>query len=109
MRTYDLAIRMGLSQSRASRLQRAEVAGSIQLDTLARAAEAMNCRLRYVFVPDEPLVSMVHRQARLRAIAELGTGESGAEPDDVVEARTYELIDSHDLWGPPRKPGWVSP
>jgi predicted DNA-binding mobile mystery protein A len=106
MRTYDLAIRMGLSQSRASRLQRAEVDGFIKLDTLARAAAAMNCRLCYVFVPEEPLVSMVQSQARAKAAAELAATEAKTESDEVevLEARAYELIDSWDLWGSPRTP-----
>jgi predicted DNA-binding mobile mystery protein A len=110
MSGFDLAVRMGVTQPRVRQLERAEANGSITLGSLDRAAAAMRCRLCYVLVPEEPLVSMVHAQARAKAAAELeatdletGRGE-GFRPEDtgdldeVIEARTYELIDSWDLW-----------
>lgn len=90
----------------------------------------MQCRLFYVFVPEEPLVSIVRRQARAKAAAELesshfGTGREGEVPDaagledledldemdvmdELIEARAYELIDSGILWRPTTR-GPVSP
>ncbi len=64
--------------TRAGRLERAEVEGSLQLSTLRRAAEALNCRLLYVLVPDEPLEEMVFRQAYLKAADELEVPASAA-------------------------------
>ena len=71
MTTAELGQRMGLTQSRVSQIERSEELGSIRLDTLERAAQALNCQVRYVFVPNEPLEQMVQRQARLRAQAEV--------------------------------------
>ena len=110
MSGFDLATRMGLTQPRVSQLERAEVKGSITLSSLERAATAMRCRLCYVFVPEAPLVSIVHGQARAKAAAELeaadlesgranGSGpEQMGELDELIEARTYELIDAWNLW-----------
>ncbi|HEY6472487.1 MAG TPA: helix-turn-helix domain-containing protein, partial [Acidimicrobiales bacterium] len=72
MSKVEWAERMEVSAARAGRLERAEVKGSLQLSTLSRAAKALNCRLLYVLVPDEPLEDMVFRQAYLKAADELG-------------------------------------
>jgi DNA-binding Xre family transcriptional regulator len=56
MTTAELGQRMGLTQSRVSQIERSEELGSIRLDTLERAAQALNCQVRYVFVPNEPPV-----------------------------------------------------
>ena len=55
MTTAELGQRMGLTQSRVSQIERSEELGSIRLDTLERTAQALNCQVRYVFVPNEPL------------------------------------------------------
>jgi predicted DNA-binding mobile mystery protein A len=66
-----MAQRMGIAQSRAWRLEGAELTGSIRLGGLSRAAEALDCRLVYAFVPDESLEKIVWRQARRKAVAAL--------------------------------------
>ena len=108
MSTGELGRRMGLTQSRVSQIERAEELGSIRLETLDRAARALNCQVRYVFVPNEPLENMVRQQARLRAEAEVDAVthtmalEDQAPEPDVVRAQVEELaerlIDSPQLW-----------
>jgi predicted DNA-binding mobile mystery protein A len=106
MSKVEWAERMEVSNARAGRLERAEVEGSLQLSTLRRAAEALNCRLLYVLVPDEPLEEMVFRQAYLKAADELevpasaafGTEDLNAEIEDELEARTLQLVDRQGLW-----------
>ncbi len=108
MSTSELGRRMGLTQSRVSQIERAEEFGSIRLATLDRAARALNCQVRYVFVPNEPLESMVRHQARLRAEAEVAVVthtmalEGQAPEPDVIRAQVEELaerlIDSPRLW-----------
>lgn len=51
MTTAQIARRMGVSQPRAVEIEKAEKTGAITLDTLERAARAMDCRLVYAFVP----------------------------------------------------------
>jgi transcriptional regulator with XRE-family HTH domain len=45
MTATQLAARIGVAQATVSQLEQSEIRGSIQLSTLRRAAEAMNCTL----------------------------------------------------------------
>jgi len=114
MTTGELGLRMGLTQSRVSQIERSEEIGSIRLDTLERAARALCCQVRYVFVPNEPLEDMVQRQARLRAQAEVDAVshtmalEDQAPEADVLDAQVKELaerfVDGRHLWERPNPP-----
>jgi predicted DNA-binding mobile mystery protein A len=114
MTTGELGQRMGLTQSRVSQIERSEELGSIRLDTLERAARALNCQVRYVFVPNEPLEDMVQRQARLRAQAEVDAVTHTMALEDqvpeprVLDAQVKELaerfVDGRHLWERPNAP-----
>jgi len=73
MTTAQLAKRLDVSQPRVLGIEKAEVLGSIKLESLERAARALDCRLVYALVPRVPLESMVEDRAhelakkRLRA------------------------------------------
>ncbi len=82
MSSYELAKRMRLSPTRVRQFEGAEVAGSIRLSTLGRVAEALNCRLFYVFVPNEPLEQMVQRQAYVKAAEYLSISDLDGLYDD---------------------------
>jgi predicted DNA-binding mobile mystery protein A len=102
MSTVELAKRMAISQPRASRLERGEIEGTIRLSTLRRAAEALNCTLHYVLVPDEPLEDAVLRQADRKATQELDLYQAdpgvGSTAGHALEVRILELVDSRGLW-----------
>lgn len=108
MSTSEMASRMGVSQSRVSQVERAELDGSIRLSTLERAAQALNCQLRYVLTPNEPLDAMVRRQALGKAETEIRTVTHNMRLEDQapsagiiaeqVDALADELIDSRGLW-----------
>ena len=114
MTTAELGQRMGLTQSRVSQIERSEELGSIRLDTLERAAQALNCQVRYVFVPNEPLEEMVQRQARLRAQAEvdavthtMALEDQVPEPgvlDALVKEMAERFVDERHLWERPDAP-----
>ena len=114
MTTAELGQRMGLTQSRVSQIERSEELGSIRLDTLERAAQALNCQVRYVFVPNEPLEEMVQRQARLRAQAEvdavthtMALEDQVPEPgvlDSLVQEMAERFVDERHLWEQPNAP-----
>jgi predicted DNA-binding mobile mystery protein A len=114
MTTAELGQRMGLTQSRVSQIERSEELGSIRLDTLERAAQALNCQIRYVFVPNEPLEEMVQRQARLRAQAEvdavthtMALEDQVPEPgvlDALVKEMAERFVDERHLWERPNAP-----
>ena len=72
MTTAQLGRRMGVSQPRAVTIEKAEVSGSITLDSLERAAHALDCRLVYALVPRESLEAQVQQRARDLAKKRLG-------------------------------------
>ena len=51
MSSTELAARMGVTQSWIPAMERNEVDGSIRLDTLRRAADALDCDVVYTLVP----------------------------------------------------------
>lgn len=63
MTTAQLGKRIGVTQSRAFDIEKAEVSGRITLDSLERAAHALDCRLVYALVPRQSLESMVEDRA----------------------------------------------
>ena len=67
MPARDLAQRMGVAESSVVRLEGREAAGSVQLDSLARAADALDCDLVYALIPRGRLDASVRQQARLKA------------------------------------------
>ncbi len=75
MTTAQLGRRLGVSQPRVLGIEKAEVSGSIKLESLERAAHALDCRLVYALVPRKPLEYLVEDRARelakkrLRAIS----------------------------------------
>jgi len=72
MRAEDLANRMGVSQPTLTRLESNERRGSVRLDTLQRAADALECDVVYALVPRRSLGEMVNEQARTRALERMG-------------------------------------
>lgn len=71
MTTRQYGARLGVSQPRVVLLERGEIEGSLTLDSLRRAAEALNCQLVYAVVPNRPLTQMLRAQAELKADEEL--------------------------------------
>src|SRR5712691_2747201 len=67
MTTAQFGRRLGVSQPRIVELEQSEVSGTVTLNTLQRAAEALGCRLVYALVPDRPLAETVRERAELIA------------------------------------------
>jgi predicted DNA-binding mobile mystery protein A len=87
MTTAQLARRLGVSQPRIIALEKGEASGAITLETLARAAEALDCRLVYTLVPRKPLEALVDERAAALAKKRLGTTRhTMALEDQSVEA-----------------------
>lgn len=68
MTTRQLGQRLGVSQPRVVKLEQGEIAGTITLESLRRAAEALGCRLVYSIVPVKPLTETI--EERISEIAE---------------------------------------
>jgi predicted DNA-binding mobile mystery protein A len=95
MTTAQLGKRLGVSQPRVLGIEKAEVAGSITLESLTRAARALDCRVVYAIVPRKPLESLVEDRARELAKQRLrATSHSMAlENQRVDEADEQEHLE----------------
>lgn len=58
-----LGARMGVSRQAVYALQASEIGGTIRLESLQRAAAALDCRLVYALVPNTTLQETVETQA----------------------------------------------
>ena len=63
----QLAARMGVRQSTVAKMEKTEQEETISLDSLRRAAEAMDCHLVYALVPRRTLEITLLEQAARRA------------------------------------------
>jgi len=63
MTTGQMAKRMKVHQPRVIEMEKGEATSKITVHSLERAAEALGCRLVYVFVPERPLAETMRRQA----------------------------------------------
>jgi predicted DNA-binding mobile mystery protein A len=106
MTAADVAQRLGVTAPAVSQAERSEREGTIQLSTLRRVAEAMNCRLVYALVPQVPLEQAVRERAGMLAREELGrvsqTMSLEAQDVEISEERIDELarklVDRGGLW-----------
>ena len=63
MTTAQLAKRLGVSQPRVFALEKAESKGAITIESLERAAQALDCRLVYALVPRQSLDALIEERA----------------------------------------------
>jgi len=63
MTTAQLAQRIGVSQPRVVAIEKAEKNKSITLESLERAAQALDCHVVYALVPRKPLNDLVEERA----------------------------------------------
>ncbi len=111
MNGVQLAKRLRTKPQNVEALEKSEASGTIQLSTLRRAAEALDCRLVYALVPNSSLESAVHERARKIAMRDLGrvaqtmTLEAQGTGDADLEARIERYIRDElrerDLWNEP--------
>ena len=111
MTAEQLARRIGVTKPRVYEIERAELSGSITLDSLERAAQAMDCQLVYALIPRQPLQTMVEQRAlleakkRMRTAAHTMTLEDQAveetELHEQIEVLAKELLNQKGsiLWG----------
>jgi predicted DNA-binding mobile mystery protein A len=110
MRADQLAKRMGVTQSTVSEMEHAEASGSITLNSLRKAAGAMECRLVYAFVPEKSFEDVVMHQAERAARAQLRpvSHSMALENQQTGSAEQQELLTEYvtalvrylprDLW-----------
>lgn len=111
MTTSQLAHRMGIQQSGVTLLEKREINKKVTLETLERAAQAMNCELVYALVPKTTLEKIVDEQSQKAAQEILARtthtmhleqqGVSDAETRLHAEELATEIKNKLDsrLWG----------
>ncbi len=108
MTAAQLGSRMGISQPAVTKLEQSEVDGTISVESLQRAAQAMDATAHSVFLPNSTLEDTVLRRAREIAIRDLeGVDRSMRLEDQAVDQGAAErllrehideVIDSRRLW-----------
>ncbi len=108
MTAEQLGERMGVSQPTVQGLEGSEAEDTIQLKTLRRAAEALNCELVYVLLPRDSLQKTYETAARDLARRELGAiSHSMALEDQAVDDRDQDErlrrfiedeLDPREIW-----------
>ena len=108
MTRIQFAMRLGISPQSANALELSEATGTIKIETLRRAAEALDCTLVYALVPNKALESAVAERARAIAVRDLGrishtmkleaqqTGD--ADLEERIENYIRTNISLRDLW-----------
>jgi predicted DNA-binding mobile mystery protein A len=106
MTTAQLAQNLGIKQPSLIDLEQSEARGTIELATLRRVAEALDCTLVYALVPNKPLETMIRERARAFARKRRGPVEhtmlledqkvkgqdSEARLDDIVRETNPRLF-----------------
>ena len=98
MSTAQLAKRLRVKQPSVVALEQSEAKGAIELATLRRVAEALDCTLVYALIPNQPLEAMVRDRARTFARRRLEPVEHSMLLEDQkvtakdAEARLDETV-----------------
>ncbi|MCR9261197.1 MAG: mobile mystery protein A [Pseudomonadaceae bacterium] len=109
MTAEQLAARMGVTKPRIYTLEKAEIDGALTLESLQRAANALDCELVYALVPRHPLETVIQQRAiheakkRMRSTAHTMSLEDQsvdeADQRKQIEALAKELEHSGSaLW-----------
>jgi predicted DNA-binding mobile mystery protein A len=98
MTTAQLGTRLGVKQPSVVALEQSEAKGTIQLATLRRVADALDCTLVYALVPNQPLEAVVRGRARAFVRRRRGPVEHSMLLEDQnvdgknAEARLDEIV-----------------
>jgi predicted DNA-binding mobile mystery protein A len=108
MSGVQFAARLGVRPQTAEAIEKSEANGTVQLKTLQRAAEALDCTLVYALVPNSSLEQAVNQRARkiarrdLQRVAHTMKLEAQATGNADMEARIESYIrhaiKERDLW-----------
>lgn len=106
MSAADLGRRLGVTGPAVSALERSEQDGTARLDTLRRAAAAMDCTLVYALIPNHQLEESVRARAELVARRQLQSVATTMALEDqavrvdegLLRAQTQRLLESGRIW-----------
>ncbi|WP_426265226.1 mobile mystery protein A [Sphingomonas sp. PWP1-2] len=107
----QLGQRIGITAQSVQNLETSEVSGTVQLNTLRKAAEAMDCVLVYALIPKSSLARTMEQRERaiaieaLRRVSHSMALEDQRVADTEDEARIQRYIATslrqRDIWNKP--------
>jgi predicted DNA-binding mobile mystery protein A len=107
----QLASRLGVRPQTVEAIEKSEASGAIGLNTLRRAAAALDCRLVYALVPNTSLEDAVTRRARAIAARDLARvahsmtlaaqPAGGADSEARIAAYIRDTLKARDVWNEP--------
>ncbi len=92
MTTAQLGQRLSVVQSRIPAIEQAEAKGKITLNSLEKAAHALDCQLVYALVPRKPLEELVSERALRIAKKRLASTRHSM----ALEAQNVEFADEEE-------------
>lgn len=94
MTTRQLAKRVGVSQPRIVKIEKAELDAAITLESLQRVAKALDCRLVYALIPNKPLKEMLTDRATAIADQHLAAVEQTMrlEAQEVADTGARQIL-----------------
>lgn len=108
MTAVQLGHRMGLTSQSIEGAETSEAMGTIRLDTLRKAAAALDCTLVYALVPNRPLEQLVQDRARRKATVALSRVDqtmlledqrvTTVDRDQLLEDYVSQHLRDRDLW-----------
>lgn len=111
MTQADLAKRLGVTRQAVTQLERREAEGSITLNALREAAEALGGRVAYVVVPEHRLSETLeerayeiarHRVTTVRHTMRLEDQETDSDVEERIREIAEDLLRSPErLWSHP--------
>lgn len=99
MAAAHLAARLGVTTSTVTRLETSEADDTISLGTLRRAAEALDCELRYALIPKQSLADTLESRAmslarqQMAAVSHSMALEAQSTSRATVELQTRALAE----------------
>ncbi len=110
MSMQDLALRLGTIKQRIERIEKDEISKKVTLESMRKAADALDCNFIYFFVPRTSLQSTMNEQA-MKAAEEIAKdvghtmtleaqGTSPAAKKELVQRLAQEMLLREDrkIW-----------
>ena len=103
----QLARRVGIKRQAITRLERAELTGSVRIETMRRVAEGLDCVFVYAMIPKTSLERTVTDQARKVAMSQLARTSHTMELEDQgldadAQQSMLDFMVSEIVRNPPR-------
>ena len=111
MSGVQFANRLGVKPQSVQALEKSEWSGTIQIETLRRAADALDCTLVYALVPKTSLEGTINRRAQKIAKVKLASADhtmkleaqtsDDNDHEQQIEEYILKYVTERDIWNKP--------